>query len=355
MPCASPDPTAWTLVLLPDSQFYSESDQANELYHCMLQWITRQREAQSIRAVLHLGDHVQHPHARDQWARAHASLSLLDGELPLFCALGNHDYGQVHVADSRHTLANDYLTLHQNPATARAHLASYRAGEIQNAAYHLAAGGELWLLLVLEFGPRAKVLQWARHVLQAHPHDRAILLTHDFIDQRSSLVTPDGSSLRTREDTPNSPAHYGLSQEPGGAATGEQVWQTLVHPHDRFQFVFNGHHKPYCRSLQNELLENRSDIASGYRVDATPSGNRVHQILFNAQWAPHGGDGWLRLLRFQDHNRTVQCTTFSPWRESLDLPSQRRDPNHEFALRLAPSSRPAKNAPWFPLKPSRPS
>ena len=54
------------------------------------------------------------------------------------------------------------------------------------------------------------------------------------------------------------------------------------------------------------------DLTTAYRSDPNGEGHVPHQMLFNAQWAPRGGMGWLRLLEFQHDGRTVQVRTFSP-------------------------------------------
>ena len=70
-------------------------------------------------------------------------------------------------------------------------------------------------------------------------------------------------------------------------------------------------------------------------------------MLFNAQWAPRGGHGWLRLLEFQPDGRTVRVRTFSPHlaRTSED-PSKawRRTPDCEFSFAWDATDSPARPA-----------
>jgi hypothetical protein len=65
----------------------------------------------------------------------------------------------------------------------------------------------------------------------------------------------------------------------------------------------------------------------------------MHQLLFNAQWAPQGGDGWLRLLEFQPDGKTIEVKTYSPHldRKNAEAPNPwRRTPDCEFTLNLSP-------------------
>ena len=79
------------------------------------------------------------------------------------------------------------------------------------------------------------------------------------------------------------------------------------------------------------------DLTSAYRSDPNGEGQVTHQMLFNAQWAPRGGMGWLRLLEFQPDGRTVQVRTFSPHlAKAGNDPAQawRREPSCEFTFTL---------------------
>ena len=69
---------------------------------------------------------------------------------------------------------------------------------------------------------------------------------------------------------------------------------------------------------------------TGYLVSENDSGETVHQMVFNAQFLPLGGQGWIRLLQFLPDGQTVHVSTFSPflledgdpqtspWRSSAD-------------------------------------
>jgi hypothetical protein len=75
------------------------------------------------------------------------------------------------------------------------------------------------------------------------------------------------------------------------------------------------------------------DIAAGYRCDAPRDGGMIHHLMFNAQWAPNGGDGWLRLLEFHPNQTTVTVKTVSPWYLSQGRPGWRVGAKHGFTLK----------------------
>ena len=83
------DRQPFTVVVLPDTQFYAES--YPHLFLDQTRWITDQVEKRNIVAVIHEGDIVNKCWREEQWENADAALSVLDGVVPYFLALGNHD------------------------------------------------------------------------------------------------------------------------------------------------------------------------------------------------------------------------------------------------------------------------
>ena len=79
----------FTLVVLPDTQFYSESYPAT--FTAQTQWIVNQRAARNIVFVTHLGDIVNVATTESQWVNADTAMSLLDGQVPYGMGPGNHD------------------------------------------------------------------------------------------------------------------------------------------------------------------------------------------------------------------------------------------------------------------------
>ena len=71
------------------------------------------------------------------------------------------------------------------------------------------------------------------------------------------------------------------------------------------------------------LLVLEPDIATGHRSDMKKAGLTYHQLIFNAQWIPNGGDGWMLLMEFKPGNDTVEVKTFSPhlglWRTGSEF------------------------------------
>src|SRR4051812_6415246 len=67
----------WTLAVLPDTQFYSESDPTT--FNVQTQWVVDNKAAQNIQFTVQLGDIVNHAYDASQWPRAVAAMNKLNG------------------------------------------------------------------------------------------------------------------------------------------------------------------------------------------------------------------------------------------------------------------------------------
>jgi hypothetical protein len=79
----------------------------------------------------------------------------------------------------------------------------------------------------------------------------------------------------------------------------------------------------------------------GYLASPNSFGQQVHQLLFNAQFLPLGGQGWLRLLTFLPDGQTVHVRTFSPYFALDGDPATvewRTGPEDDFTFKLSPAA-----------------
>ena len=206
---------SFTLVAVPDTQFYSESHPAT--FTAQTQWILDTRAALNTVFVTQLGDIVQNIDAFEQeWINADTSMSLLDGNLPYNLAPGNHDMSSAGVA----AFYDQYF-----PALRYLGVYDWYAGNYRNNknSYQLfSASGLDFIALNLEYDPTDDVLVWANAVLAAHPSRRAIISTHLF--------------LNTSATRPAAP----LNRPDGNSA--QEIWNTLIRPNCNVFLVLNGHY-----------------------------------------------------------------------------------------------------------------
>ena len=273
----------FSVVVLPDTQVYSKSHP--EIFKAQTEWIVRNQDYYNIRFVLHAGDVVDSGAAAvAEWEAAKAAIDLLDAAgIPTLIAIGNHDYDDLAATRSS-TMFNQYFGLERyegKPWFGGA----FEPGKAENVYALFDAGGETYMVLVLEFGPRDEVIDWANEVVAAHPEAKVIVLTHSFLHH-------DG--WRVDEGTEWSPNRYGLGAD---ANAGEALWHKLVKRHPNIFLVLNGH-----------------VLGSGTarRVDLGEHGNFVYQLLANYQMRENGGDGYLRLVEFYPDGR-IEVSTYSPY------------------------------------------
>ncbi|HVR61139.1 MAG TPA: metallophosphoesterase [Polyangia bacterium] len=287
--------TPFSIVVLPDTQFYSSSWPA--IFDAQTQWIVDNRDAQGISFVLHVGDVVDGD-TPAQWMNAEHSISKLDGNVPYVLSAGNHDY--TYLADRVGMAAQFFPVsrLAQSPTFG----GTFEDGHIENSYSLMPAGGGRWLVIALEFGPRNEVVAWADGILKKFADVPAIIVTHAYMYVGDTRYDHNGPLQSF------SPYAYLM---PGTVNDGEDLWQKLVNPNHNVQFVFSGHMVGDGRNL---------GYAAARLTSVRDDGSRVHQMLANYQYclgAPceevHGGNGFLRILRFSPAEGVVHVQTYSPY------------------------------------------
>jgi hypothetical protein len=282
---------AWSFVLLPDTQCYSES--YPEVFLAQTEWIARQRQARNIQFALHLGD-ITNNNVHPEWINARRAMDVLrQAGIPHLLVPGNHDMGPWGNATTRESFFSDYF-IQRNARV---------AGESENAFLRVTVGEAKFLILGLEFAPRDVVVEWANEVVAKHPDHHAILVTHAYLYSDGARYDWTGPG-KAQSWNPNA---YGVGTRPDlaseGVNDGEALWRQLVSRHKQFLFTFNGH-------VLNDGI--------GHLESRAPLGHSVHQMLVNYQCGvtpdrKKGGGGFLRLMEVQPDGRTIQCSDYSPY------------------------------------------
>jgi hypothetical protein len=295
----------FTVVALPDTQFYSENTGGDRaaIFSAQTDWIVAENDARNIGFVLHLGDITQNGDnpatALTQWTNAanamyrleNPATTLLDDGIPYVMAVGNHDQTPIGDADGSTTGFNTWFGVH--PATGINHFngKSYYGGtsEPTKADNHytlFSAGGLDFIVISLEYDTTQDVadLDWADALLKAHPHRRGIVITHYLV--RSGNPAPFGPQ-------------------------GQAIYDSL-------------------KDNPNLILMHGGHIHGEGRRSDTFEGRTVHSLLADYQGRSNGGDGWLRLLKFRPALNRIEIETYSPTldhyetdadsRFSLDVP-----------------------------------
>ncbi|MGV3663309.1 MAG: metallophosphoesterase [Prosthecobacter sp.] len=299
---------SYTIVALPDTQKYAKANPAGFL--AQTEWIATNHKSRNIACALHLGD-ITDNNKPEQWELAVKAMKRLDGEVPYFMVLGNHDYSANGSCVDRTTLFNDYFPLSAySKAPTFGGVYDKEPTRFENSYHLLSASGKDLLVLCLEFGPRKDVVRWANQIVSKHHNRAAILVTHAY------MYFDDTRFDHTKYASTQSwnPHHYKIAASTNDdVSDGEELWTNLVSKHPNFIMTLNGH-----------VLED------GLGRLTSKAGTRdVHQMLFNCQMRPNGGDGWMRVIEVKS-NGTAEVCDFSPFRKERNEAAE-----NKFTLQLA--------------------
>jgi hypothetical protein len=288
---------AFTVVVLPDTQLYSEN--YPEIFATQTQWIVDHAAEQNIRFVTHVGDIVQNFASGPdrnlvEWQRADAAMRTLDpvADLPYSVSLGNHDYD---VGDDNAGTASRYVEFFGPGRYAGRSWYGGSSPDGRNHYQFFTGDGQTFLHLNLEFEPPEGAIQWADSIIHQHFGVPTILTTHKYLDF-NALPAVD------LESTGGSPA--------------SAVFSRLVFNHPQVFMVFSGHRPAERHSTMVNI-----------------AGAPVLAMLADYQARANGGDGWLRLVHFEPENSRIWVQTYSPTRGS-GLGEFERDPSSEFEFTM---------------------
>jgi hypothetical protein len=281
---------SFTVVLLPDTQFYSEK--YPETYVAQTMWIRERVQADNIKFVIGLGDIVQNAHIEQEWVNAQTASRILDGVVPYSSVPGNHDLvmkDKVITRDS--TLYNKFF------GVARYGKEPWYGGHFgasnDNNYCTFQAAGRDFLIISLEFAPRDEALAWAVEICRKHPAHNIIVATHSYLNLQGRTT----SQAKVEGSTANS---------------GEQIWNKLVSKQPNIFMVACGHVGGV------NLLRSTND-----------AGGPVIEILTDYQNLVNGGDGWLRTMKFVPAENKIYVEAYSPL-----LKKHNADPKHTHTIDL---------------------
>lgn len=281
-------------MVLPDTQHYSGNPDNADLFARQTKWIVEQVQDPAspwnIKFVTHLGDLVDDGWNLDQWRRAETAMAAFGPRggpfvLPFSVLPGNHDF---HNISNKTTGSDNYLRYFgpQHFAAAPWYGGADPSG--RNSFQVFQAGDFHFLHLALEWMPEdnAEELEvapfaWASEVIGKHPGTPVILSTHEYIN--------------------DFPA--------GRSSTGEAVFKEFVSERDQIFLVLSGHfhnHEGY-----DEGPAQRND-GEWHQVSKNSFGREVVETLQDFQDYPRGGDGWLRIVTFDQAHGELRFETYSP-------------------------------------------
>lgn len=226
---ASPAETQFTFIATPDTQQDNNSDVRMVHFTGRMQWIADNQEALNIKFMVQNGDLVDwddvgHTH----YERADTGLDILDNAgVPYSLSIGNHDTAAVQAGGSaapgnvntnlrNTTTFNSYFPVARFPGIQGV----FETGKVDNAYQYFSGGGLDFLVMNLEFCPRASVYPWADAVIKAHPNHNVIIVGHYILDSGGGVS---GSN-----------AGY-------GDTSAQAMYNAIIRDNPNVRFTFSGH------------------------------------------------------------------------------------------------------------------
>jgi hypothetical protein len=281
---------AFTVVLLPDTQLYSQK--YPESYVAQAMWIRQRMQGDNIKFVIGLGDIVQHAAIEAEWQNADVAAKILDGVVPYSIVPGNHDLASK---DKKLTRDKPLYRKYFPPAryAQQPWYGGHRDEGNDNNYCYFEGAGRKFLVVSLEYAPSDEALAWASQILEQHPQHNAIVATHSYLNLKGR--SPSGAIIG------------GL---PGNS--GEQMWEKLIRKHANIFMVACGH----VGGVRFQTSTNEFD-------------RPVIELLTDYQHLKNGGDGWLRTLKFVPAENKIYVSAYSPLLHEHNL-----DPQHTHTIDL---------------------
>ncbi len=294
----------FTVVTLPDTQFYSETTARFPQFLSQTNWIVSSKNTLNTKFVAHMGDMTQSYNAIEaEFQRADQAMDLIEDPattllthgIPWGGAPGNHDIG----SGGSTSLWNQYFGINRWAGR------PYFGGGYNNTSdqnYQLfSASGMDFIVINLKYnsstaGDQA-VMDWADALLKAYPNHRAIITSHWFV----------GTSF------PPTQASWG--------GHGQAVYDNLKDNPNLFLML--------CGHIHGE----------GRRSD-TFQGRTVNTVLQDYQSRANGGDSWLRYFTFKPSENKIYAYTYKTNTGTFET-----DADSQFTLDYNMSS----TAPWTNL------
>lgn len=282
---------SFTVVGLPDTQNYSEFFPA--IFAQQTQWVVDNRAALDIRYVAHYGDVVNHGDRINEWTNADVAMATLDlADLPYGVTAGNHDITPSGSAGSAYI--PQFFEGYFGPqrffgrpwyrGASPSGMSSWQVFEF---------GGLEFIGLHIECDGALRELEWAQGVLDANRDKPVLMTTHRYLQDAEDYTS-------------------GVPIVPSGRYPA--IWYTIegLYPPDGIQSedLFDW----FVRRNPNIFMVQCGHFHEEFRqTSLNARGKPVHEVLADYQDDPNGGDGWLRVMRFDLGAQRIDVESYSPF------------------------------------------
>lgn len=264
------------ILIVPDTQNYTKPP---ELYH-YLDAISNYyaNKTNEFSACLHVGDLTGRNKAEQYTVMyQHFFSRFPKGNEPIFC-LGNHDYGENGVSDTR----TSNLPSNMAPKSD----VQMDGCDYENYVRFLNIGNEQYAILVLEFAPRNEAIEWANDVVKSYSQIPFIILTHVFTNKYGQI-----------HDENDPDVYHGGSQKSyymdrDYINDSMEIFNKLIYYNPNVIMVVCGH----------TFLPEYIGVTSKKNND----GNEVYVVTVNYQHYVEGGSGFVGILELGEESYRIR-------------------------------------------------
>ncbi|MCB9316493.1 MAG: metallophosphoesterase, partial [Lewinellaceae bacterium] len=302
---ARPKATAgapFTIVWLPDTQYYVEEPQAHggtpAMFNSQTAWVVNNEVAENIVYVGQLGDCVEHgdypsnpTFGELEWDRAKTAMYALEPpEIPYGVCAGNHD--QSPIGDPNGTTTRFNEAFGSDHFMGRPYYGGHYGNNNDNHFQIFSASGIDFMVISFEYDQSSNFnaangpLDWAEDLVADSSHRKVIVMSHHVLSDNGNFSTQ-----------------------------GQYIYNRLK-AYPNFIMMVGGH------DPGGDGEARRSDVNQIGMTNYT-----VHTILSDYQARTNGGNGLMRIFRFEPATNNVAVKTYSPFTNTYE-----QDGSSEFNL-----------------------
>ncbi|TCC87319.1 hypothetical protein EZ428_21715 [Pedobacter frigiditerrae] len=314
------------MAVIPDTQYYTDAGSGHngtmQMFINQIDWIVDNKTALNIQYVAHLGDitnwgdrkNTDGTWYRDEWSKANTQITRLEtANIPYGLAVGNHD--QYCNGDAGSGATNDgygsYFGKDRYYGIKSWYGNAYGSSNNNDNHYdRITVFGQKYLIMYIEYNQEgnqtqsdypgcpavpvysptieASVTAWANTVIQANTDHKVIIVSH-------SVLNPHKTGVTLHDNQHRDLVGAGPDNLPGTfTKQGQKIYDLIAKPNTNVFMMLGGH-----------------VTGEGYRVE-NQNGHVVKAFVSDYQGRPNGGNGYMRILKFNKTASTIEIRTIQP-------------------------------------------
>lgn len=310
----------FSIAVIPDTQYYTaERFGGNmQMFHDQVDWIRGNRKNEKIAYVVHLGD-ITDRNTLPEWEKARdAMYKLEEDKIPYGMSVGNHDEAPnpTFVHGQPTNLYNKFFGTDHFKSKPWYGGQLESNGDSENHFDVFTANGQKFLVMYFGYNEENAVVQkrdieyekrvfnWSDSILTKYADHKAIMVTHSMLNRTlnsKSEIMPGTDREQTM---------------PKFTKQGTQIYN-MAKKHPNVFLMLGGH-------IAGEGF--RRDEFNGNTIKTYLTDYQSRQIApYSGAQDRRGGNGIMRLMRFNTTKQSLSVITFAPKQNGVILKEEDGD------------------------------